>query len=125
LPPTDWRSPSFVVLVCIVSIVFDGYDLVVYGTTIPPILVYQDWAVTPEQAGAIDSYAPASSRVTALGWSLGIGRIGAMLGPILGGADRGQRAGLPVELLPVRNVRAARRRADRCGSACESGSRGS
>jgi MFS transporter, AAHS family, benzoate transport protein len=51
------RSPTFVVLICFVSIVFDGYDLVVYGATIPPILAYQEWAVTPEQAGAIGSYA--------------------------------------------------------------------
>ena len=51
------RSPTFVVLICLVSIVFDGYDLVVYGATIPPILAYQEWAVTPEQAGAIGSYA--------------------------------------------------------------------
>jgi AAHS family benzoate transporter-like MFS transporter len=51
------RSPLFVVLICFVAIVFDGYDLVVYGATIPPILAYQEWAVTPEQAGAIGSYA--------------------------------------------------------------------
>jgi AAHS family benzoate transporter-like MFS transporter len=56
-PPQPRRSPSFVVLICFVSIVFDGYDLVVYGTTIPPILAYQEWGVTPEQAGAIGSYA--------------------------------------------------------------------
>jgi AAHS family benzoate transporter-like MFS transporter len=51
------RSPAFVVLICFVSIVFDGYDLVVYGTTIPSILAYEEWGVTPEQAGAIGSYA--------------------------------------------------------------------
>jgi len=28
------RRPAFVVLICFVSIVFDGYDLVVYGATI-------------------------------------------------------------------------------------------
>jgi AAHS family benzoate transporter-like MFS transporter len=56
-PAPPRRSPAFVVLICFVSIVFDGYDLVVYGATIPPILAYQEWAVTPEQAGAIGSYA--------------------------------------------------------------------
>jgi AAHS family benzoate transporter-like MFS transporter len=55
VPPR--RSSSFVVLICFVSIVFDGYDLVVYGTTIPSILAYGEWGVTPEQAGAIGSYA--------------------------------------------------------------------
>jgi len=56
-PAPPRRSPSFVVLICFVSIVFDGYDLVVYGATIPPILAHREWAVTPEQAGAIGSYA--------------------------------------------------------------------
>jgi len=36
------RSPSFVVLTCFVSIVLDGYDLVVYGTTIPSILAHSE-----------------------------------------------------------------------------------
>ena len=36
---------------------------------------------------------PASSRATALGWSLGIGRIGAILGPILGGLVAGSALG--------------------------------
>lgn len=56
-PAPPRRSPSFVVLICFVSIVFDGYDLVVYGTTIPQILAYKEWGVTPERAGAIGSYA--------------------------------------------------------------------
>jgi MFS transporter, AAHS family, benzoate transport protein len=56
-PAPPRRSPSSVVLICFVSIVFDGYDLIVYGATIPPILDYQAWEVTPEQAGAIGSYA--------------------------------------------------------------------
>jgi AAHS family benzoate transporter-like MFS transporter len=47
----------WVVMVCFATIVFDGYDLVVYGTTVPSILKYQPWAVTPAQAGAIGSYA--------------------------------------------------------------------
>ncbi|MGY1883945.1 MFS transporter [Blastococcus sp. SYSU DS0753] len=51
------RSPLFVVLICFVTIVFDGYDLVVYGTTVPALLAYEPWGVTPRQAGAIGSYA--------------------------------------------------------------------
>jgi AAHS family benzoate transporter-like MFS transporter len=57
IPTLPRRNPMFVVLICFVCIVFDGYDLIVYGTTIPPILAYEEWAVTPEQAGAIGSYA--------------------------------------------------------------------
>jgi MFS transporter, AAHS family, benzoate transport protein len=55
--PAPPRRPAFVVLICFVSIVFDGYDLVVYGTTIPSILAHEEWGVTPEQAGAIGSFA--------------------------------------------------------------------
>ncbi|TKV62284.1 aromatic acid/H+ symport family MFS transporter [Nakamurella flava] len=44
-------------LVCFATIVFDGYDLVVYGTTVPAILADQQWDVSPAQAGAIGSYA--------------------------------------------------------------------
>jgi MFS transporter, AAHS family, benzoate transport protein len=60
------RSPSFVVLICFVTIVFDGYDLIVYGTTIPPILAHQEWGVTPEQAGAIGSYSLVGMLIGAL-----------------------------------------------------------
>ncbi|MEV0364652.1 MFS transporter [Nocardia fusca] len=39
------------------AIVFDGYDLIVYGSAVPQLLDYQDWQLTPTQAGAIGSYA--------------------------------------------------------------------
>ena len=51
------RSPLFVVLICFVTIILDGYDLVVYGTTVPSILAYKSWGVTSVEAGAIGSYA--------------------------------------------------------------------
>jgi AAHS family benzoate transporter-like MFS transporter len=51
------RSALFVVLICFVTIVFDGYDLVVYGATVPSILAFQEWGVSPAEAGAIGSYA--------------------------------------------------------------------
>jgi hypothetical protein len=41
VPPR--RSPSFAILVCFVSIVFDGDDLVVHGATIPPMLACREW----------------------------------------------------------------------------------
>ncbi|RHW28415.1 MFS transporter [Nocardioides immobilis] len=65
-PELPRRSPSFVVLICFVTIVFDGYDLVVYGSTIPSILEYQEWGVTPEEAGAIGSYALVGMLIGAL-----------------------------------------------------------
>lgn len=63
MPPTrsttapPRRNSLFVVAICFVTIVFDGYDLVVYGSTIPAILEHPEWQVTPQMAGAIGSYA--------------------------------------------------------------------
>ena len=56
-PDTARRSGLAVVLICFVTIIFDGYDLVVYGTTVPSILAHRPWGVTPAEAGAIGSYA--------------------------------------------------------------------
>jgi AAHS family benzoate transporter-like MFS transporter len=50
-------SGMLVVAICFATIVFDGYDLVVYGATVPSILAFKEWGVTPEQAGSIGSYA--------------------------------------------------------------------
>jgi AAHS family benzoate transporter-like MFS transporter len=44
-----------VVALCGLAIAFDGYDLVVYGTTVPSLL--EEWAISPTQAGQIGSYA--------------------------------------------------------------------
>lgn len=56
--PESARSGStMVMLICLVVIIADGYDLVVYGVTVPSILAYEDWGVTPSEAGAIGSLA--------------------------------------------------------------------
>jgi AAHS family benzoate transporter-like MFS transporter len=39
------------------AIVFDGYDLIVYGSAVPKLLEYQAWNLTPTQAGTIGGYA--------------------------------------------------------------------
>ena len=36
---------------------FDGYDLIVYGSAVPALLQYQPWGLSPAQAGVIGSYA--------------------------------------------------------------------
>ena len=54
--PPKWKGRS-VLLLCFVTIVFDGYDLVIYGSTIPSILKYQEWGLTTAQAGMIGSMA--------------------------------------------------------------------
>jgi AAHS family benzoate transporter-like MFS transporter len=40
---------------CAVIIIFDGYDLVIYGVVLPVLMV--EWGLTPLQAGALGSYA--------------------------------------------------------------------
>lgn len=42
-------------LLCALIIIFDGYDLVVYGVVLPVLM--QEWGLTPVQAGALGSYA--------------------------------------------------------------------
>lgn len=46
-----------VVAICFVTIVFDGYDLIVYGAVVPALLEHPGWNLTPVEAGAIGSYA--------------------------------------------------------------------
>lgn len=69
-PSGTRRSSSTVVALCFVIIVFDGYDLVVYGTTVPSLLAYQQWELTPGQVGTIGSYALMGMLLGALlsGW---------------------------------------------------------
>ncbi len=47
-----------VVVVCWLSIIFEGYDLNVYGSVVPALLHYKPWSLTPAQTGAIGSLAP-------------------------------------------------------------------
>ncbi|SDF00339.1 MFS transporter [Sporomusa acidovorans] len=55
---------------CLTALSFDGYDLVVYATTIPLLLA--EWNMSPAYAGLIGSYA------------FGAGVFGAVLGGVLG-----------------------------------------
>ncbi|MBC3191267.1 aromatic acid/H+ symport family MFS transporter [Pseudonocardia sp. C8] len=56
-PSTSPRAASAAVGLCFGAIVFDGYDLIVYGSVMPALLQYEPWGLTPAQAGAIGSYA--------------------------------------------------------------------
>ncbi len=60
------KSPAFVIFLCFVSIVFDGYDLVVYGTIVPALLAYEEWGLTPVETGAYGSYALAGMFIGAI-----------------------------------------------------------
>lgn len=56
------RGPSrslmfFILTICFISVAADGYDLGIYGATLPSILNYQPWGLTESQGGIIASYA--------------------------------------------------------------------
>jgi len=60
--------PAWVVtLLCWLIVVFDGYDLIVYGTTIPHLMEEPGWELSASAAGLIGSLAFAGMLVGALG----------------------------------------------------------
>ncbi len=62
------RSLAWVVAISTLALIFDGYDLVVYGTVVPVLLgdPTQLGALSPQQAGALGSYALVGVMVGAL-----------------------------------------------------------
>jgi AAHS family benzoate transporter-like MFS transporter len=57
----------FLVLgLCFATIVFDGYDLIVYGSVVPKLLDYGPWGLTPQRVGNIGSLALAGMLIGAL-----------------------------------------------------------
>ena len=60
------RSALGVIALCWLIVVFDGYDLIVYGTTIPALLEEPGWSLTPAGAGRIGSLAFAGMLIGAL-----------------------------------------------------------
>ena len=64
--PTGRRSAALVIALCWLIVVFDGYDLIVYGTTIPALLAHPGWELTPATAGTIGSLAFVGMLVGAL-----------------------------------------------------------
>jgi AAHS family benzoate transporter-like MFS transporter len=51
------RGPALVIALCWAIVAFDGYDLIVSGTTIPSMLAEPGWQLTPATAGTIGSLA--------------------------------------------------------------------
>ena len=64
--PGPSRSYVTVIALCFITIVFDGFDLVVYGAVVPDLLAYDDWNLTPVEAGRIGSYALVGMLIGAL-----------------------------------------------------------
>lgn len=56
-PGAKQRTGILVLILCFVTIVFDGYDLVVYGSTVPTLIAYDDWNLDSGGAGLIGSMA--------------------------------------------------------------------
>lgn len=74
--PSPTRSPWIVVALGFAAVVFDGYDLIVYGSAVPALLTHPGWDLTPAQAGAIGSYALLGMFVGAIGAGTLTDRIG-------------------------------------------------
>lgn len=53
----DGDRGSTVALICLVAVVFDGYDLLVFGTTIPSLLEYRQWGLDAGELGFIAGFA--------------------------------------------------------------------
>jgi AAHS family benzoate transporter-like MFS transporter len=70
------RSSAIVVLLCFLTIVFDGYDLIVYGSAVPSLLAEPGWNLGPAQVGAIGSYALMGMLIGALGSGVLTDRLG-------------------------------------------------
>ncbi|GAA3546975.1 aromatic acid/H+ symport family MFS transporter [Amycolatopsis ultiminotia] len=53
------RSPRLfgVLLICFLTVIFDGYDIIVYGSVLPGLLHEPGWHLGTAEAGAIGSYA--------------------------------------------------------------------
>ncbi|MEM5431030.1 aromatic acid/H+ symport family MFS transporter [Cupriavidus oxalaticus] len=63
------RSGLFVVMMCFLTLVADGYDLIVFGATLPRLLEEPGWGLTPAAAGMIGSW-------TLAGLMVGMGAAG-------------------------------------------------
>ncbi|WP_329568792.1 MFS transporter [Streptomyces sp. NBC_01361] len=57
---------SVVVALCMATVMFDGYDLQMFGVIGPSLLAYQPWALSPAEVGAIGSYALVGMLIGAL-----------------------------------------------------------
>lgn len=55
-----------VVILCWSMVIFEGYDLVMYGTVVPSLLHYKAWHFTPALAGTFGSYVVIGMLVGAL-----------------------------------------------------------
>jgi len=74
--PNPRRSPNVIVALCFAALICDGYDLVVYGATVPSLLGYERWGLTAIEAGAIGSLTLVGMLIGALASGAASGRFG-------------------------------------------------
>jgi AAHS family benzoate transporter-like MFS transporter len=48
-------NPLWVLVLCWLAVVFDGYDLIVFGVAVPELLAYEAWNLNPILAGQVGS----------------------------------------------------------------------
>ncbi len=69
-PPNDTkptqRKAAMAILACWLLVVFDGYDLIVFGTVQSSLLAIDDWGLTPATMGTIGSLAFVGMMIGAL-----------------------------------------------------------
>jgi AAHS family benzoate transporter-like MFS transporter len=63
---TGTRSPNWIILICCLTIIADGYDLIVYGTVVPDLLAHKAWDLNPAEVGQIGSMALVGMMIGAL-----------------------------------------------------------
>lgn len=63
--PTQ-RKAAMAILACWLLVVFDGYDLIVFGTVQSSLLAIDDWGLTPATMGTIGSLAFVGMMIGAL-----------------------------------------------------------
>ncbi|QXJ20974.1 aromatic acid/H+ symport family MFS transporter [Actinomadura graeca] len=64
--PERARGARRVLAICWATVVFDGYDLITYGTVVPSLLRHRAWDLTAAEVGRIGSLALAGMLVGAL-----------------------------------------------------------
>ena len=72
------RKTKLIVLLCFVLNMVDGMDVLVISFIAPALQT--EWGVSPAAFSIVFS-----TGLAGIGWAMGIGRIGAFLGPLLGG----------------------------------------
>src|SRR5690606_34984165 len=70
------RAPWVVVALGFSAVVFDGYDLIVYGSAVPSLLAHPTWDLNPTQVGTIGSMALVGMFFGAVGIGAVTNRIG-------------------------------------------------